>query len=224
MSRWADLFADLSSASDKADTTDTTSNEEGFVGCVTSVTPPPDATIDLGSGGFVNCVRSVNAPAARKRANDVGPPLEENATDGSIPGQIIDGVLNCQARDRAPLTLRTQLTQWAEVIGRLDPNHPRGDVPLWRWQKLLADARRLIDDGVVAQATAAGWSAHDLFGCDATKPFARLDQMGLAWFVKGACVVSTSMSAAVIETQTGARQTYRRKAGAPGRILVWELE
>jgi hypothetical protein len=31
------------------------------------------------------------------------------------------------------------------------------------------------------------------------------------------------MSAAVIETQTGARQIYRRKAGAPGRVLVWEL-
>jgi hypothetical protein len=162
--------------------------------------------------------------AASKRVNDEGPPLEQYATHGSIPGGIIDGVLNRQARDRMPLTLLTQLTQWAEGIGRLDPDHPRADVPLGRWQKLLADARRLIDDGIVAQAAAAGWSAHDLFGCDATKPFARLDQMGLAWFVKGARVVSTSMSAAVIETPTGARQTYRRKDGALGRVLVWELE
>jgi hypothetical protein len=224
MSRWADLFTDLSNAHDKGDTTDKTKNEEGFVSCVTCVTPSPDATIDFGSRGFVSCVRSVNTPAIRKLANDEGPQLEENATDGSIPGGIIDGTLKCQARDRVPLTQPTQLTQWAEGIGRLDPDHPRGDVPLWRWQKLLVDTRRLIDDGVVAQAAAAGWSAHDLFGCDATKPFARLDQMGLAWFVKGARVVSTSMSAAVIETPAGARQTYRRKEGTPGRVSLWELE
>ena len=49
------------------------------------------------------------------------------------------------------------------------------------------------------------------------------DQMGLVWFVKGGRIVSISMSAAVIETPTGARQTYRRKDGAPGRVLVWEL-
>jgi hypothetical protein len=36
--------------------------------------------------------------------------------------------------------------------------------------------------------------------------------------------ITISMSAAVIEAPTtGARQTYRRKAGAQGRVLVWEL-
>ena len=27
----------------------------------------------------------------------------------------------------------------------------------------------------------------------------------------------------MIETQTGARQTYRRKLNQPGRVLVWQL-
>jgi hypothetical protein len=47
--------------------------------------------------------------------------------------------------------------------------------------------------------------------------------MGLVWFVRGGHVVSMSMFAAVIETLTGATQTYRRKDGAPGRVRVWEL-
>jgi hypothetical protein len=47
--------------------------------------------------------------------------------------------------------------------------------------------------------------------------------MGLAWFIKGGHVRSNSMSAAVIETPTGARQTYCRKEGAPGRVSLWEL-
>jgi hypothetical protein len=29
--------------------------------------------------------------------------------------------------------------------------------------------------------------------------------------------------AATIETRTGARQTYHRKPGYPGRVLAWEL-
>jgi hypothetical protein len=136
----------------------------------------------------------------------------------------MESVSDDRASTGAPVTLLTLLTQWADGIARLDPDHPPGDVPLGRWRQLLADARRLFDDGIVAQAAAAGWTSHDLFGCDRARPFARLDQAGLAWFVRGARVVSLSMSAAVIETQTGARQPYRRRAGAPGRVLVWELE
>ena len=29
--------------------------------------------------------------------------------------------------------------------------------------------------------------------------------------------------AATLETRTGARQTYHRKPGYPGRVLAWEL-
>jgi hypothetical protein len=133
------------------------------------------------------------------------------------PGGIIDRSPKHPACPDAPVA------QWPERIGRLDPGNPPADVPLNRWRQFLADARRLIDDGMVAQAAAAGWAAHDLFGCDNTKPFGRVDQMGLVWFVKGGRIVSMSMSAAVIETPTGAKQIYRRKGGALGRVPVWEL-
>jgi hypothetical protein len=113
--------------------------------------------------------------------------------------------------------------EWTEGFALLQPDRPPADVPLGRWRQFIADARRLFGGGIVAQAAAAGWTAHDLFGCDDTKPYARVDQMGLLWLVEGGLIASLSMSAAVIETPAGVRQTYRRKDGAPGRVLVWEL-
>jgi hypothetical protein len=63
----------------------------------------------------------------------------------------------------------------------------------------------------------------DLFGCDADRPFARIDQQGLCWLIAGYRLVDLSENAAIIETWTGARQTWRRRPNAAGRILAWEL-
>jgi hypothetical protein len=117
----------------------------------------------------------------------------------------------------------TQLTQWAEGFARLDSDRPPADIPLNRWRQFLTDARQLIDAGTVAEAAEAGWMAHDLFGCDEEMPLARVDQWGLVWFVKGGRILSVLMSAAVIQTPAGVRQTYRRRDGALGRVPVWEL-
>jgi hypothetical protein len=90
-------------------------------------------------------------------------------------------------------------------------------VPAGRWCQFIDDCGRLLGAGLIEEAARLGWTAHDLFGCDGEKPFGRVDQMGLVWFVKGGRVVSISMSAAVIEASTtGARQTFRRKVGALG--------
>jgi hypothetical protein len=62
-----------------------------------------------------------------------------------------------------------------------------------------------------------------LFGCDRDRPFARIDQAGLLWLLNGNCLVALSETTAVVETPTGARQTYRRKPSGPGRVLAWEL-
>src|SRR5215469_11507720 len=75
-------------------------------------------------------------------------------------------------------------------LAQLHPDRSPADVPLARWRQFLADGRQLLDDGIIALAIAAGWTAYDLFGCDNTKPFARTDQMGFIWFVKGGRVVS----------------------------------
>ena len=64
-----------------------------------------------------------------------------------------------------------------------------------------------------------------MFGCDRQRPFARLDNMGLLWFVNGGTILALTADGAVIETRMGARQSYRRRLPDRGRVvLAWELE
>jgi hypothetical protein len=112
---------------------------------------------------------------------------------------------------------------WTKGFARLHPDRPPGDVPPRSWQTFVDDCGRFLDTWA-AETSALGWDPLELFGCDGDKPFARIDQMGLLWFVAGGRIVSISMSAAVIaRPTTGARQTYRPKKGNPERALVWEL-
>jgi hypothetical protein len=92
-----------------------------------------------------------------------------------------------------------------------------------RWQQFVDDARRFLDGGFTERAASLGWDAHDLFGCNCDRPFARFDKQGLCWVIAGSRLVDLSEGAAIIETWTGARQTYRRKPGEPGRVLAWDL-
>jgi hypothetical protein len=112
---------------------------------------------------------------------------------------------------------------WAEGFARLDPARPPADVPLRRWQQFIDDVGRFLDSGFAARAAALGWGPFDIFGCDRDRPFARIDQQGLCWLVTGNRVVSLFENAAVIQTWTGQRQTWRRKPSEPGRVLAWEL-
>ena len=112
---------------------------------------------------------------------------------------------------------------WAEAFARLDSDRPPADVPLRRWMQFIDDIGRFFDGGFAERTAALGWTALDLFGCDGDKPFARIDRQGLCWLIAGSRLVDLSENAAVIETWTGARQTWRRKPSEPGRVLAWEL-
>jgi hypothetical protein len=97
-------------------------------------------------------------------------------------------------------------------------------VPLRRWQAFIDDVGRFLDSSWAENASALGWGPLDLFGCDREQAFARIDHAGLCWLINGNKLVALSGSAAVIETRTGARQTYRRKPVADREAaLVWEL-
>jgi hypothetical protein len=113
--------------------------------------------------------------------------------------------------------------EWAEWLSRLLLTRPPGDVPRRRWRQFVGNARRLLEDGTLDEAVRLGWTTLDLFGCDESKPFARVDQMGLIWFIQGDHLVSMSSSAAIIETVSGARLTYRRKTEGAGQVAVWKL-
>ena len=113
--------------------------------------------------------------------------------------------------------------QWGAALYALPLTWAPGDVPLRRWRQFVGNARRLLEDGTLDEAVRLGWTALNLFGCDESKPFARVDQMGLIWFIQGDHLVSMSSSAAIIETVSGARLTYRRKTEGAGQVAVWKL-
>jgi hypothetical protein len=74
------------------------------------------------------------------------------------------------------------------------------------------------------RAAALRWGPLDLFGCDRERPFARIDHLGLLWLLNGGTVIELHRDRAVLETESGARQCYRRRPVEVGRIvLAWEL-
>jgi hypothetical protein len=112
---------------------------------------------------------------------------------------------------------------WAEGFSRLHPDRPPGDAPAKRWRTFVDDVGRFLDSPFCAVAAALGWTVFDLFGADRDRPFARIDHAGLLWLLNGDRLVALSENTATIETRTSARQTWRRKPGAAGRVLAWEL-
>jgi hypothetical protein len=112
---------------------------------------------------------------------------------------------------------------WAEGFARLNPAHPPSHMPQRRWHSFINDCGRFLDGGFAANAAALGWDPFDIFGCDRDRPFTRIDQAGLLWLLNGDRLVALAENIATIETRTDARQTYRRRSGASGRVLPWEL-
>jgi hypothetical protein len=113
--------------------------------------------------------------------------------------------------------------EWREGCARLDRDRSPGDVPPRRWEQFVDDVNRFLNSRLVEKAVLLGWGPIDLFGCDQARPFARIDQAGLCWLIGGNRLVDLSEEAAIIETWTGARQTWKRKPTEPGRVPAWEL-
>jgi hypothetical protein len=112
---------------------------------------------------------------------------------------------------------------WAEGVGRLNPQQPPSDVPAMRWHRFVMDTRLFLESPFCATAVALGWGSCDLFGCDADRPFARIDRAGLLLLLDGARLIALTEVSATIKTRTGGYQVWRRKHGDPTRVLAWEL-
>ena len=114
--------------------------------------------------------------------------------------------------------------EWAEGFARLDCSHPPADVPSRRWQQFIDDCGLFLDNGWAAKAAALGWGPRELFGADGRAPFGRVDRAGLLWLLNGNRLVALTADTAIIETATGARQTYYRTPVESEQIaLAWEL-
>ena len=110
---------------------------------------------------------------------------------------------------------------WAEGLARLDPTQPPENVLPRRWVQFINDCHRFVRTWA-PQATALGWEPLDLIGCDALKPYSRVDRQGLLWLLNGRRVIAMTAEAATIEGAGGGRLAYRRES-KNGRILAWEL-
>jgi hypothetical protein len=111
---------------------------------------------------------------------------------------------------------------WAEALARLDPASPPCDIPPQRWLRFIDDCGRFLDDGWAAHAERLGWGPLDLFGCDRTKPFARLNRAGLLWLLNGRKLLALAADTAAIATASGGYFTFRRFRESGG-VLAWEL-
>jgi hypothetical protein len=114
---------------------------------------------------------------------------------------------------------------WAEGLARLDPARPPADISPKRWLRFINDCGYFLAAGWATRAAEFGWGPLHLFGCDCERPFARVDNMGLIWFLNGGTITELHRDCAVIETRTEARQSYRRRPVEVGRVaLPWELD
>jgi hypothetical protein len=98
--------------------------------------------------------------------------------------------------------------------------------PIWGecsgWAELLARLRAFAMRWH-SPATAAGWSAIELYGLDANAPRARLSRMGGAWLscLKAHQVIGVDATAIMMVTRTSARLRAYRPEG--GGVLAWDL-
>jgi len=169
------------------------------------------------------------------RVTDVTPQTEEACDQSCRPPERAsdDGPTSYAvgtAVDPAELEERAAIVQyegdipreWAEGFARLDPDQVPGDVPPRRWALFVDDVGRFLDGPFCRTAAHLGWGPYELFGADADRPFARIDQMGLLWLLKGNKLIALAADTAVIDV-SGQRLTYRRKPHQPGCVLAWEL-
>jgi hypothetical protein len=83
------------------------------------------------------------------------------------------------------------------------------------WVCLLADTRH-IQSRFEQQLLALGWEFRDLYGTNASNPFAKVDEQGLAWALRDNRIASIDSDTVTIEiATTGARQRFVRPSARP---------
>jgi hypothetical protein len=86
------------------------------------------------------------------------------------------------------------------------------------------DFADFMDSRWRTEAERLGWSELDLFGVDASRPYTRIDGLGLVPALDGCHNVELSGDAAVLKTPGGAPQSHQRRPDRPGRVPVWEIK
>ena len=114
------------------------------------------------------------------------------------------------------------LSEWRRRLNTLDPSRPPASFPVPWWRGLIRDTELFLAMWG-RQATYLGWTTLDLFGVHPKAPAARYSCMGLLLLIQGGRIVALTADSAIIERQSGARLTYRRRPPEPECVAVWEL-
>jgi hypothetical protein len=133
-------------------------------------------------------------------------------TNGTYGSKVLNKINEFQAWETVSrLFPYLERSSDPRLFDHLIPDRPPGDMPPARWLRFIEDARAFVASGWLDRARSLGWSIDDLFGADDVRPYARLDKAGLVLLLNGERVVAIGPDVAAIETQAGARHTYRRR-------------
>lgn len=124
-----------------------------------------------------------------------------------------------------------ELLEHRAQLSQLDPKTPPLDVPQRRWERFLVDARAFYaeDPGWALLAADLGWTWEELIGADATKPWARIDRLGMLWLANGNIIEDIDDAGATLVSLSGGQRAARRyrRVGRPTGsrwiLLPWEL-
>lgn len=103
---------------------------------------------------------------------------------------------------------------------------PHADgIPPRHWPTIVTDTLDFVDRGQAAQAFALGWSAADIFGCDLTAPWHRLDRAGLMLLVNNREINAITQDHAALRHKDGSVTRYRKwqTSPQPPIALLWHL-
>jgi len=114
--------------------------------------------------------------------------------------------------------------EWAEGVARLCAMSRPSAIPSGRWQQLVDDGARFVEC-YGAEAAALGWDTLAIFGVDARRPLARLDQAGAVALLDGRDVVRLDAERIVLKSTAtgGLLSIYRKPDSREPRVLLWEL-
>lgn len=113
--------------------------------------------------------------------------------------------------------------EWAEGFARLSVGLPPEGFSQPRWQQVLDDGGRFLDEGWAQRAAAVGWSVLDVFGVHPSKPNARFDSMGLVPLIGGGKIIDIKPNLAVIRMPSGNSLTYYLRRESKEAVTLWEL-
>lgn len=119
-----------------------------------------------------------------------------------------------------------QACRWRQGVDRLLVIEKPKAYPEHAWMSLIDDAERFLKSWA-AQAARLRWRSWEVWGVHLYAPWNRIGALGLVPSLHGQRIVAMSSENAVIETSTGNRLRYYRRAQdslAPAeRALIWEL-